>query len=76
MLFQKIYILLFFDTANIILQISGSPLLPSIVSIINLGLKIYTSLAPDAARLGMLYSLSLRVAGRSLRYLDLDDDDW
>ena len=65
-----------FGTANILLQMSvgSASIFSAVTTMINFSVLMYTSLVPEAAHVAMLYSLSMRVAERTWRYLG--DDDW
>ena len=67
-----------FGAANVLLQISlgSAPFLSAIATMANFSVLMYTSLIPKAAHVSMLYSLSMRVAGRTMRYLEEEYDDW
>ena len=64
-----------FDTINVVFEIeAGSAnIFTAAVTMINMPLLIYTTLAPKATLSGMLYTLSMRVAGRTMRYLEYEN---
>ena len=67
-----------FDSVNVLFEmaIGSTNIFTAALTMINLPLQIFTALAPKAALVSMLYSLSLRVAGNTDRYLETEYDDW
>ena len=65
-----------FGTINVIFQMSigAATIIPAVTTMLNFAVLMYTSLVPKAAHVGMLYSLSMRVAARTERYIE--NDDW
>ena len=65
-----------FDTINVVFEIAAGSanIFTAAVTMINMPLLVFTTLAPKAALTGMLYTLSMRVAGSTMRYLEYEYD--